>query len=91
MKEKKEFKPSEWQRPGRKSANPPKSGEIAGQAGNDEAKLDDVERLVAAVEAKGVDLTADYERWRNIGFALTDALGESGRDFFHRLSRFYSG
>lgn len=98
MKEKKEFKPSEWRRPGRKSANPPKDGGIAGQAGNDEkragndeAKLDDVERLVAAVEAKGVDLTADYERWRNIGFALTDGLGESGRDYFHRLSRFYSG
>ena len=52
-------------------------------------KLDDVERLTQAIERKRIDITADYGRWRNIGFALTSALGENGRDYFHRLSQFY--
>lgn len=54
-------------------------------------KLDDVERLAQAIERKRVDITADYARWRNIGFALASGLGENGRDYFHRLSRFYPG
>lgn len=52
-------------------------------------KLDDVERLTQAIESKRIDITADYGRWRNIGFALSSALGENGRDYFHRLSQFY--
>lgn len=52
-------------------------------------KLDDVERLTQAIERKSFDLTADYARWRNIGFALATGLGENGRGYFHRLSRFY--
>jgi hypothetical protein len=27
--------------------------------------------------------------WRDLGFALAVALGENGRSYFHRLSRFY--
>ena len=52
-------------------------------------KLDDIERLTQAIERKRIDITADYGRWRNIGFALACALGENGRDYFHRLSQFY--
>ena len=52
-------------------------------------KLDDVERLTQAIERKRIDITANYGRWRNIGFALACALGENGRDYFHRLSQFY--
>ena len=52
-------------------------------------KLDDVERLTQAIERKRIDITANYGRWRNIGFALASALGENGRDYFHRLSQFY--
>jgi hypothetical protein len=29
--------------------------------------------------------------WHDLGFALADALGESGRSYYHLLSRFYSG
>ena len=52
-------------------------------------KLDDVERLTQAIERKRIDITANYGRWRNIGFALASSLGENGRDYFHRLSQFY--
>lgn len=48
----------------------------------------DIQFLVEQVEASAIDITAGYECWRDIGFALVEALGEDGRDFFHRLSRF---
>ena len=41
-----------------------------------------VNRIVAA----GIDLTDDYNDWLRLGFALVDALGEGGREAYHRLS-----
>ena len=88
---KKVFKPEEW------VPEDARRKETPGQAGSDEkrtdigAKLDDVEMLTQMVEARGVDITGDYRRWLNIGFALVEGLGEYGRDFFHRLSKFYPG
>ena len=55
------------------------------------AKHTDVEALVCAVEAAGIDITAAYSDWLAIGFALVSELGEEGRPLFHRLSRFYPG
>ena len=55
------------------------------------AKHTDVEALVCAVEATGIDITAAYSDWLAIGFALVSELGEEGRSLFHRLSRFYPG
>ena len=52
---------------------------------------DDIEKLVSQIESRHVDLTAKYDDWVKIGFALTDALGEEGRSSFHRLSQFYPG
>lgn len=50
----------------------------------------EIEFITKMVEERSVDITPSYEQWRDLGFALTDALGENGRDYFHRLSRFYS-
>ena len=55
------------------------------------ARHTDVEALVCAVEASGIDITAAYPDWLSIGFALVSELGEEGRPLFHRLSRFYPG
>ena len=55
------------------------------------ARHTDVEALVCAVEATGIDITAAYSDWLAIGFALVSELGEEGRPLFHRLSRFYPG
>ena len=49
----------------------------------------DIELVTQRIEAAGTDLTVDYGDWLRIGFALADAIGESGRSYFHRLSRFY--
>lgn len=52
---------------------------------------DTVEALVRGIEQAGVDITGDYHQWMRIGFSLASAFGESGRGFYHRVSRFYSG
>ena len=52
---------------------------------------DTVEALVRGIEQACVDITGDYHQWMRIGFALASAFGESGRGFYHRVSRFYSG
>ncbi|MBR6438630.1 MAG: DUF3987 domain-containing protein [Bacteroidales bacterium] len=52
---------------------------------------EEIEQLVCAVESSCKDIAPDYTSWRDLAFALADALGESGRSYFHRLSRFYPG
>jgi hypothetical protein len=49
----------------------------------------DIETVTARIEAAGADIAPNYADWRDLGFALADALGESGRNYYHRLSRFY--
>ena len=48
---------------------------------------EDINMVVRRIEKKRLDITVDYDTWIRIGFALTDALGEEGRTYFHRLSR----
>ena len=51
----------------------------------------DIETITARIEATSTDIAPNYADWRDLGFALADALGESGRRYYHRLSRFYTG
>jgi len=92
---KKTFRPEDWMPkvPMRHTRQQPGISEPPDQVGGDgcAAKLDDVELLTQIVEARRLDITGDYHRWLNIGFALVEGLGEYGRDFFHRLSQFYPG
>jgi len=53
-------------------------------------KYDEVIQLIEHIESNRIDLTSSYEEWRNIGFALADEFGETGRVLFHRLSVFHS-
>ena len=41
------------------------------------------------LQTYGTDIAPTYPDWRDLGFALADGLGESGRSYYHRLSRFY--
>jgi len=50
---------------------------------------EDIDKVVRKIEERKLDITVDYDTWIRIGFALTDALREEGRTYFHRLSRFY--
>ena len=49
----------------------------------------DIETITQRIESTSVDIAPNYADWRDLGFALADELGESGRAYYHRLSRFY--
>jgi len=49
----------------------------------------DIEEITKRIEAVSIDIAPNYADWRDLGFALADALGESGRNYYHRLSCFY--
>lgn len=86
---KKTFNPNDWlgksksEQTTLKSPYPPHGG------GQEE--LSDIEVITRRIESSATDIAPNYADWRDLGFALADALGESGRSFYHRLSRFYSG
>lgn len=84
---KKTFNPEEWAEPQSQPASQ-HTPQPKAQAGTPE---DDIEIVTQRIESARVDITGDYDTWRDLGFALSDALGENGRDYYHRISRFYPG
>jgi len=83
---KKTFDPAKWQptEPKEKITSPAESLPIREVGG-----ASDIETITKRIEAVSVDIAPNYADWRDLGFALADALGESGRNYYHRLSRFY--
>lgn len=51
----------------------------------------DFDAVVREIESNRIDLTDSYQAWLRIGFALVDKFGQSGRDYFHRVSQFNAG
>ena len=49
----------------------------------------DIERITQRIESAAIDIAPNYADWRDLGFALADEMGEHGRGYYHRLSRFY--
>ena len=44
----------------------------------------DFDEVVKEIQTKGIDLSDDdYSKYRALGFAISDAFQESGRDYFH--------
>ena len=84
---KKTFNPEEWAEPQNQPASQ-HTPQPKAQTGTPE---DDIEIVTQRIEAARVDIAGDYATWRDLGFALSDALGENGRDYYHRISRFYPG
>lgn len=50
---------------------------------------EDVESVVREIERRAIDIAPNYKDWVELGFALVDGLGENGREYYHRISRFY--
>ena len=93
---KKKFNPAEWEEsPAATSgqeqqpqAQPPRRSVSINRDMN--ATLEEqIAEVTRRIEEAAVDITAGYDNWLTVGFALADALGEGGRDYFHRVSRFY--
>jgi len=49
----------------------------------------DTDTVIGRIEANHTDITSSYYDWLKIGFAFANEHGEAGRDYFHRVSRFY--
>ena len=81
---KKKFNPKDW-------ASPNPNANTAAKPPVCSNPNTDIETITARAEATATDIAPNYADWRDLGFALADALGESGRSYYHRLSRFYSG
>lgn len=49
----------------------------------------DVAALILQLQERQLDITSSYAAWRDIGFALSDEFGESGRGYYHTISHFH--
>ena len=90
---KKTFNPTDWQ--------PTETNKIESQKSHNSDALSpsplgegsgvrsDIEEITRRIESASIDIAPNYADWRDLGFVLADALGESGRNYYHRLSRFY--
>ena len=101
---KKDFNPSEWLGKKKSSLSPnpvipntekggspepPVSSSPESSQFSESSDLEaEIEQLVCSIESAAADIAPDYASWRDLAFALADALGEGGRSYFHRLSRF---
>lgn len=77
------FNPHEWLEVKSTEAERPAIASVSG------GETSDIETITSRIEEARIDITSSYADWRDLGFALSDALGEAGRDYFHRLSRFH--
>jgi hypothetical protein len=82
---KKKFNPKEWEtQPANATANVPTVPIVPSNN-----PKNDIETITQRIETTNTDIAPNYADWRDLGFALADALGEVGRTYYHRLSRFY--
>lgn len=58
---------------------------------NPNKQKETIEKLLSIIEANKFDITQTYSDWVKIGFALCTTFEEDGRDYFHRISKYYNG
>jgi hypothetical protein len=51
----------------------------------------DFDTIVNEISARGIDITDGYATWLRIGFSIADKFGESGRHYFHAVSKNNTG
>lgn len=59
--------------------------------GVSKSNLNKVESVTSLIEQNAIDITADYNDWVKIAGALYNAFGETGRQYFHRISKYNHG
>ena len=50
----------------------------------------DIDSYISAIQQNAIDITCGYANWRDLGFAFADEYGETGRDYFHSVSKYNS-
>lgn len=49
-----------------------------------------IESYIKEIEQTATDITGNYQSWRNLGFAISEEYGETGREYYHRISRYHT-
>jgi hypothetical protein len=49
-----------------------------------------VEACISEIVKNRIDITDGYQRWFELGCSLSDEFGEAGRNYFHKVSQYYS-
>jgi len=92
---KKTFNPADWTETNKSESKAPANNKPVQSTnpipplGGGQEGSSDIETITQRIESTSVDIAPNYADWRDLGFALADELGESGRAYYHRLSRFY--
>ncbi|MCE5348136.1 MAG: HRDC domain-containing protein [Bacteroidales bacterium] len=73
----------------RSTSEPPRKPAYQKSATNADSLNETVESIISSLEEGKIDLTADFNDWWKIGYALCSAFGENGRRYFHRISSMY--
>ncbi len=50
----------------------------------------DIDKLIEQINSKKIDITGSYDDWLKIGFAIESEFGETGRSYFHEISKYNS-
>ena len=79
-----DFNPLQWTTPAKQPSAPAARPASAASPSSDEER---VRALVEAIERANADIASSYDDWLRAGFALASSLGETGRDYFHRIAR----
>lgn len=89
LNERKKFNPGKWLKKPKPHAN---QNHMPEPAAKSKTRIEhEVEVITRRIENYQIDLTCNYQDWIKLGFAFADEFGETGRNYFHRVSRFYSG
>ena len=83
---KKKFNPQDWLKEPQQNSS---ALDSVNPNNDSNSQSQDIEDIVSRIESSAIDIAPNYSDWRDLGFALADALGENGRGYYHRLSRFY--
>lgn len=87
LSERKPFNPEQWLT----SPSAKKSGKPPIKYYTGLSKFEEVDIVLRRIEFYSRDITGTYEDWIKLGFAFASEFGEAGRNYFHRISHFYSG
>jgi hypothetical protein len=88
--ERREFNPGKWlkkQKP-QQQVQEPATDKMKGPV----RIQHEVEVITRRIENYRIDITTihhEYDDWLKLGFAFADEFGETGRSYFHRVSKFY--
>lgn len=88
---KKQFDAFKWQdKPLINKHSSMNSSDAAKEPNNTGSTYNQVVSIIEKIENSGADVVPEYGDWRNVGFAFADEFGETGRDLYHRISRYYT-